>query len=328
MRFLVVAASLLALSPAARVSAQRTLAQDTMSETTPVALTCGFCAMEAYGVVFREVGAGGLTAADFPLTLHSVSLALGDADVSADGSTCTGRSTGGTALVHVEIWAGATPPTGDPRAFPVVGEPWEGETLVYAADDVPVALSIPTTAGGSGFNLMLNTFDVIDDAGDAVVVPEGNSYLRVVVQLGSNGMHNAICADPLDAPTGFPVRDDEGRVGPERGFLYAGGFGWAWNEDLPGSAEIGGDWGIRLSITSMPTAHDAGPRVDGGSTVDAGAADASALDASTADASVALSGGGACACRVTGGRGDRSGGPLLLGLALFALAARRATRRK
>lgn len=326
MRFIGLALLLLASTSSSRASAQRTLAQDTMSETTPVALTCGFCAMEAYGVVFREVGAGGLTAADFPLTLRSVSLALGDADVSADGSTCTGRTTGGTALVHVEIWAGATPPSGDPQAFPVLGEAWAGETLVYAADDVPVTLSVPTTAGATGFNLMLNTFDVLGEAGEPVVVPEGNSYLRVAVGLGSNGMHNAICTGALESPGGFPVRDDEGRVGPERGFIYAGGFGWAWNEDLPGTGSINGDWGIRLSITPMGTPHDAGLRVDAGSDADASLADAG-LDAATgADAGVAPSGGGSCSCRMAGARTSGGGAGLLLALGLL-LTRRHASRR-
>jgi MYXO-CTERM domain-containing protein len=326
MRFLAIAFSLLALVPASRVRAQRTLAQDTMSETTPVALTCGFCAMEAYGVVFREVGAGGLTAADFPLTVRSVSLALGDADVSPDGSTCTGRAGGGTALVHVEIWAGATPPSGDPVAFPPLGEPWAGEELVYAADDVPVALSVPTAEGAAGFNLMLNTFEVLDEAGDPVVVADGNTYLRVAVGLNSNGMHNAICVDPLESPGGFPVRDDEGRVAPERGFIYAGGFGWAWNEDLPGTGAIDGDWGIRLSITPMGTARDAGPRVDAGGAVDATIADAG-VDAASggSDGGVTAGGGGGCSCRVASARSDRGAGALLLALAGL-LWARRATR--
>jgi MYXO-CTERM domain-containing protein len=323
MRFLGLALALLALSPSSRALAQRTIAQDTMSETTPVAMTCGFCAMEAYGVVFREVGTGGLTAADFPLTLRSFSVALGDADVSADGNTCTGRTVGGTALVHVEIWAGATPPTGDPVGFPVLGEPWAGEELVYAADDVPVTLSVPTTDGGTGFNLMLNTFDVVGEMGEPVVVAEGNSYLRVAVGLTSNGMHNAICVDPLESPGGFPVRDDEGRVGPERGFIYAGGFGWAWNEDLPGPGSINGDWGIRLSVLPMPSTHDAGPRLDAGAGGDASPVDASLDAASAADAGAPTT-SGSCGCRMAGGRSPIAMG--LLALVGLALMRRRSIR--
>ncbi len=318
--------SLLALGPASRVLAQRTLAQDTMSETTPVALTCGFCAMEAYGVIFRDVGAGGLTAADFPLTLRSVSLALGDADVSADGSTCTGRATGGSALVHVEIWAGATVPSGDPRAFPAIGEAWAGETLVYGADDVPVTLSVPTTAGAAGFNLMLNAFDIVDDAGDPVVVPDGNSYLRVAVGLGSNGLHNSICMGALEAPTGFPVRDDDGRVGPERDFIYAGGYGWAWNEALPGGVAINGDWGIRLSVVPMPIAHDAGPRGDASADLDASSDDAGADGgAGGSDAGGAPAESGSCSCRVTSSRGPSSAAMgWLVALGAVTIARRRA----
>ena len=48
-------------------SAQRTIAQDTMSMSTPVAVECGFCAMEAYGEVFETIGTGGLQPMVLPL---------------------------------------------------------------------------------------------------------------------------------------------------------------------------------------------------------------------------------------------------------------------
>src|SRR4051812_2317325 len=63
------------LSLASPALAQRSIAQDTMSMSTPVAVECGFCAMEAYGEIFQRVGAsGGLTPADFPLVVQSISL--------------------------------------------------------------------------------------------------------------------------------------------------------------------------------------------------------------------------------------------------------------
>ena len=50
-------------------------------------------------------------------------------------------------------------------------------------DATPVTLSVPTTEGATGFNLMLNTFDVLGEADEPIVVDEGNSYLRVAVGL-------------------------------------------------------------------------------------------------------------------------------------------------
>ncbi len=311
----------------APVSAQRTLAQDTMSMSSPVAVTCGFCAMEAYGVLFTSLGGSrGLSPADFPLTVQSVSLALGAAEVTGTPAVCHGLATpvDPETLVHFELWAGNTlPDVNDIHALPVLGTAWPGEDLLITLDDVPVTMSVPTTDGGSDFNLMLNTLMLGDATMPAPVADgaHGYTYLRAVVGLGDGG-NSSTCTPATSAPVGFPLRDDDGVVANHRSFLYANGAGWLWNE----GAGVRGDWGIRLSIAPMAHA-DAGP-VDGGG-LDAGSVDAStALDGGGRDAGPAAGGGGSsCACRAGA---PASGAGSLAALAMIALAlhSRNVTRPK
>jgi hypothetical protein len=304
------------LGLAAPAAAQRTIAQDTMSMSTPVAVTCGFCSMEAYGVVFRELPGGGLTPGDFPLTLRSMSLALGAAEVTGTGASaaCRGLAAGGTAVVHVEIYAGTMAPDVDIRTFPAAGTEWTGETLVYAADGVPVTMSTPTTDGAPDFDLQLNTFMVVDDMGNPVTVPAPATYLRAVVVLGDGGT-SSLCVAPATAPPGFPVRDDDGVVASHRSFIYASGYGWAWNEAVPGGA-IHGDWGIRLNVQPLPHA-DAGA-VDAGASdagaIDGGAIDGGATDAGAVDAGAPATTSRGCGCSASSPRAPS------LGALLFALA--------
>ena len=60
-----------AVAPTQQAAAQRTVAHDVLTGETPTALTCGFCAGEKIGVVFRELpgDAHGLDPADFPIQL-------------------------------------------------------------------------------------------------------------------------------------------------------------------------------------------------------------------------------------------------------------------
>jgi hypothetical protein len=292
---------------ATEAAAQRLVAHDTLSRDTPSVVSCGFCGDEVIGVVFRELGGiGGLRPSDFPLRLSGVQVAL--AAARTDGTSCTAESVGGTVAVEVEVWAGSTPPSALPGADVTFGMPWPGEALVFASEAVPVELSTPTMDGSTLFNLQFNAFEPRDDANEPIVVAEGNTYLRVAVRLPRSGQNNPVCAAPLETPAGFPLRDDDGRIAPERSFLYAGGVGWLWNE----TARVNGDWAIRVEVAPMPVARDAGSADAGGA--DGGAGDAGSLDAGSADAGTLTPGGG-CGCRA--GRGAAGGGWLaLLGLAL------------
>lgn len=314
------------LSYASPASADRTLAQDTMSTSTPVAVSCGFCAMEAFGVVFADIGTGGLQPSDFPLTLNSISLALGAAYVSGVGSaaTCHGIAAGGDTLVHVEIWAGTTvPETADIHAMPVAGSPWPGEDLVFTLDDVPVTMSTPTTDGASDFNLMLNPLALGDATTPAPMVDATHTYLRAVVVLGATGM-SSTCTPDTNAPTGFPLRDDDAVVQSHRSFIYATGAGWLWNE----AVGVHGDWGIRLGVLSGPPG-DAGP-IDAAVVADAGAdAGATAMDAATGTDAAMIAAGGSrsCGCRA-GARSSSPASAALLALLALALYSRKVTRPK
>ncbi len=302
--------------------AQRTIAQDTMSMSSPVAVSCGFCAAEAYGVVFQRVGAtGGLLPSDFPLRVDSILLALGAATVSGTPAACHGLAAGGDTLVHVEIWAGTTPPdAADIHAMPIAGMAWPGEDMVFVQDAVPVTMSTPTTDGAADFNLMLNTLNLGDATMPAPTVDATHTYLRAVVVLGDTGM-SSTCTPATNAPTGFPLRDDDGVVTNHRAFIYATGVGWLWNE----AAGVHGDWGIRLSVEPLPHG-DAGA-------VDAGPSDAGARSdaSSTADTGIdagrtAMGGSSACGCRASSPT-SATGWTALAALAL-ALYSRKITRPK
>lgn len=297
--------------------AQRTLAQDTMSMASPVAVECGFCAAEAYGVVFQRLSAtSGLLPSDFPLSVQSISLALGAAEVTGTPAVCHGIAVPASpeTLVHVEIWAGtAAPDAASIATMPVAGMAWPGEDLVIALDDVPVTMSTPTTDGAADFNLMLNTLALGDTSMAAPVVDDTHTYLRAVVVLNDGGM-SSTCTPNTNAPTGFPLRDDDGVIMNHRSFIYATGVGWLWNE----MAGVHGDWGIRLDVQPLPHADagvgpDAG-RPDAGVTSDA---------ATTADAGSTPPAAASCGCRV----GARSASPLA-GLALAALALAALARRR
>lgn len=304
------------LSVASPAAADRTLAQDTMSTSTPVAVSCGFCADEAFGVLFADIaGSGGLQPTDFPLTLNTISLALGAAYVSGTPAACHGIAAGGDALVHVEIWAGTSvPEVDDIHSMPVAGSPWPGEDLVFSLDDVPVTMSTPTSDGASDFNLMLNPLMLGDATTPAPTVDATHSYLRAVVVLGSEG-NSSTCAPTTNAPVGFPLRDDDGVVQSHRSFIYASGAGWLWNE----AAGVHGDWGIRLGVLSL--AHDDGGVSDAGAGVDAATdGDAGAdIDAATDVDAASVTGGGSssCGCRA-GARGGSRAGAALVALGLLA----------
>lgn len=314
------ALALLGTRPAA---AQLTLAHDTLSRDTPTALTCGFCAGEAFGVVFREIGpTAGLRPGHFPITLQSVQIALADASLTASG--CTTEMDGGVVSVVVEIWAGVTVPEATPPSAAAAGEPWAtDETLVWAADAVPITLSTPTAAGGTAFDLQLNSFTLQSEDGSPVVVPAPNTYLRVVVTLPPGGTSTACDGLSMEGPGGFPLRDNDGRIEAHRSFIFASGAagGWMWNETVG----INGDWGVRLIVQPMGTGGtDAGPRdgggADAGAEVDAGGA----LDAAEADGGTPPSpGGGGCTCRTAHTSTPPGALTTLALLGLAALAARR-----
>jgi hypothetical protein len=195
----------LVLSIASPALAQRMIAQDTMSMSTPVAVECGFCGMEAYGEIFQRVGAsGGLTPADFPLVVQSISLAPGAAEVTSGACHGIASPVDPTTLVHVEMYAGGTPPDAASIAtMPVAGTPWPGEDMLLSLDDIPVTMSIPTTDGAANFNLMFNTLGLGDATTPAPTVSAGHQYLRVVVVLADGG-NSSTCTPVTNAPMPSP----------------------------------------------------------------------------------------------------------------------------
>lgn len=294
--------TLSALSPLTRSAiAQRVIAQDTLSTSTPAAITCGFCAGERYGVIFRELDPGGLQPADFPLTITSLRVAVASARVtgSAGAFTCEGLTTGGSALADLELWAGTEPPS-DLGGLGA-DDPWTaGEELVWAAADVPLMKSTAETDGSPMIEAGFNELQPVDEMEAPIRVGPGVRYIRAVVriQAGLEGSSASCDAAAQEPPSIFPLRDNDGVIADARSFIFAGAGGWLWNEDVG----IGGDWAIRLEVRSEgapggdagPDGVDAGTRDDAGASADGGTgADA----APVSDAGTLTPGGGGCGCR-------------------------------
>jgi len=269
------AALLYAASGPSVANAQRTVVYDTLAAETPAAVTCGFCAMEKFGVVFYELpGGGGLAPEEFPLRMFAVQVAVAKARVTGSLFTsyvCEGSATGGTVRLDMEIYAGQSVPRASIRALPADG-PWPGETLVYSTDTADVEASVATVDGGAMYNVMIQELELPTDT----VVDAPNTYLRVVFTLPAGGQ-SASCSDlGLTPAAAYATRDDDGRVAPKRSLIYALGLdlgvggaidqGWHWNEEISdpisGTTGINGDWTVRLKVTPLSGGtSDAGPVV-------------------------------------------------------------------
>ncbi|GAB5544883.1 MAG: hypothetical protein SangKO_046430 [Sandaracinaceae bacterium] len=258
-------------APGSSALAQRAVQYDTVSETTPAAVSCGFCAGEKFGIVFRPLSEGrGLRADEFPLVVNTMQIAVARAVVTRSGSfgfECRGSTDMGSVSMMLELYAGETPPSGSIVGNPADG-PWPTETLVFA-ESAELEVSVETTAGSSMYNVMFNTVNV--DMG--VRVPQPNTYLRAVVTIPAGGMSDS-CSDlMLSGPGAVGIRDNDGRIENEVSFIFARNpfdeiigisEGWHWNEDPEitddsGTSGINGDWAIRLDVNPMGmTMTDAG----------------------------------------------------------------------
>jgi MYXO-CTERM domain-containing protein len=324
MRFtLSFSASLVALLVAlpVPVSAQRTIAYDTLSGESPVTVTCGFCADEKFGVIFRDLPAPavGLNADDFPIQLEALQLALASADnIGSGGSfTCSGSTATGMASVGIAIYAGEILPS-DITAL-AADDVWPGETLVWSAPDVPIERSVADETGSASYEVNFNQLLLEDDLGLPFRVEAPNVYVRIVVTLHADTALSSASCDSLslETPSGFAIRDNDGVIANERNFIYADGIGWIWNEEVPGGG-IGGDWAMRLEIVAEGTSME-----DAGTMPDAGPADTGAPPADTgaADSGMMMEEDGGCSAAGEPSSAD----PLTLAALVFFLFV--ATRR-
>ncbi|AKF10532.1 hypothetical protein DB32_007681 [Sandaracinus amylolyticus] len=275
---LLVLVAIVAAAPSA--SAQRRVQYDTLTSESPAAISCGFCAGERFGMVFRPLDSGGgLRADEFPLTLTSVDVGVARTQITGgilEGYTCSGTAGGGMVSMMIEVYAGPTAPRGSITSMPGSG-PWPGETQVFA-ESAELNLSVETTPGSRMYEVMLTSVPI------SARVDAPNTYLRVVVTIPSGASTSASCSDlGLEPPSAVGLRDDDGRIENNVGFIYAvealGGAvpaGWHWNESsdisdpATGATGIGGDWAIRLDVAPAgSTTSDAGVR-DASTTLDAG----------------------------------------------------------
>jgi hypothetical protein len=269
------------------VGAQRRVQYDTLSESTPAAISCGFCAGERFGMVFRPLDSGGgLRESEFPLTLESIELAVARTTVTGGllegGYECHGSTTGGTISMMIEVFAGQTPPRGDITTQPASG-PWPGEVELFA-ESTELTTSVETSAGSAMYDVTQNTVSITS----GVRVDPPSTYIRVAISIPAGGA-SASCADlGLEPPGAVGLRDDDGRIEENVGMIYAvnplsGTFGiaegWHWNEDEEitdpsgGGSGIEGDWAIRLDVSPIGSSgSDAGMSIadGGGASGDAG----------------------------------------------------------
>lgn len=258
--------------------AQRHVQYDTLSDSTPAAISCGFCAGEKFGMVFRPLSGGrGLRPEDFPFALNSIEVAVARTQVTGDlfsGYMCQGTAGGGMVSMMIGVYAGETPPSGSIVSMPVTG-PWPGESMVFG-ESTDLTLSTETSAGSMMYDVMFNTIDM-----GAIRVDPPNTYIRVAIDIPTGGT-SASCSDlGIGGPGAVGIRDDDGRIDSTVDYIYAinplGGLGgisqgWHWNEDpeisdpATGTTGINGEWGIRLNIMPMgTTTPDAGtPMPDAG----------------------------------------------------------------
>ena len=273
------AALALFFAVASPARAQRRIAYDTLTAMTPGAVSCGFCANERFGVVFRPLDSGGgLRPSDFPLTLDSIEVAVARAVVTGDfisGYMCMGSTVGGAVAMQVEAYAGTTAPRTSIMSFPGTG-PWPGETMLFM-QSVDLTVSTETAAGSGMYDVMVNTVAM----SPAIRIDPPNTYVRVAVTIPSGGMSSSCTDLGLPEPAAVALRDDDGRIENNTSFIYSVGgvgTGWLWNEDMsivdPATFQTGirGDWLVRLNVSSVAGPTDAGttPTDAGTAPTDAG----------------------------------------------------------
>ncbi|MCC7539528.1 MAG: hypothetical protein IT379_25105 [Deltaproteobacteria bacterium] len=320
-RLLPMGIACLVLGVAAPSRAERTVANDTLAESTPAAVSCGFCVGERYGSILR------VTPSDLPFDVQSVLVALGAARVAGvAGSRCEAIATEPLPRTgRVEIWVGAAE-----EPSPQPGGP--DERLLWSSDDAPLVPSL-AVEGTEEFEVSFNEI-VVEDAERVTDA----RYLRIVVDIPRPAeLVESQCSrnDWGPDPDAFPMRDDDGIMEHVNSVLSVGGagLGWVWSEELG----VNGDWGVRAVIQTRAAPpmdagvgdagiRDAGPRADSaaaprdagrrrgdmGSTADAGG------DAGGAGRSGPS--GGACS---VGGTTESSAVWWLLGAAILARARRR-----
>ncbi len=275
----------------ASAHAQELIQYDDVIADTQAAITCGFCATEKFGTIFYELGTGGgLPAAAFPFTLNQIQIAVASTQVTggvlSGGYQCTGTATGGMVSATLDVYAGtAVPPV--ITTMPATGA-WPGESIIVNSNQVMLERSVDTVPGSNMFNVQINQLMV------GVMVPTPNIYVRVVITIGAGGTSSACTDLGFDSPSLSPFRDDNGRSGPRRNFIYQLGISipqlmineppkWTWAEEVSDPITqmrgIDGDWMIRMDITRSITvppgdagvSQDSGPMpVDTGVVEDAG----------------------------------------------------------
>jgi len=311
-----------ALSQPSAARAQRSLAYDTLSSETPGAVSCGFCGGEKAAVIYYELpGGGGLRPSEFPLLVRELVVAVASAAPGAGGA-CVAGTTPREGLFDIAVYAGTTVPTAV-NTLPADGV-WPGEVEVTAAVEVPLALSISSSATVPMFDVNLLTLE-LDAAG--LRVEAGYTYLRVVLGIQPDAAVTSSTCPAGQGPSGLPMRDDA-RIGPRRNLIYAGpSAGWLWNEE----AGVAGDWAIRLDIRPMGAGADGGAPGDAGSSDDAGSVrDASVeMDASAVDAGIvsppAESDDG-CGCSLVGAARSRPRALVLAALCVTLALCRQRRR--
>ena len=257
--------------------AQQEIRLDSIRQDSEAAITCGFCAGEKFGVIFRELAGGaGLPAGHFPLTLNKVQVAVAATEVR--NLDCQPAAMGGMVNGTMEVYAGQTAPT-TINTLPSAG-PWPGEIAIVQATQVQLERSVATGGNIRNWDVRLNALPVNQ------IVPAPNTYIRVNFSIASGGYSDACSILGFQPPNISPFRDDDGSTGRTSYIFRLGTIlnaeEFLFNEDFldptTGSA-INGDWLVRLEVTpsggpppdaGVPLPTDSGVPPDTGVPPDSG----------------------------------------------------------
>lgn len=274
------------LLPAVAAAQSQQIRYDNIRQDSDAAITCGFCAGEKFGVIFRTgANQGGIPQGAIPFTLNAVQIAVASTIVD-DSLTCQPSNMGGMVNGTMEIYAGMAPPTSI-TTLPAAG-PWPGESTIVAGTQVQLERSIEATMGSGQWDVRLNSLPINQPVGAP------NTYVRVVFTIGAGGMSASCQLLGFQPPNISPFRDNNDVV-PRTSFIYQLGIQgindpqWTFNEDFrdPSTGQhIRGDWLIRLEATPfggpqpdagvMPPPPDAGFPDSGVAPADAGFPEADA----------------------------------------------------
>ena len=255
---------------ASSVYAQSTeLKNDDVRADSEARITCGFCEMDKFGMIFYLNDFPGLS---FPLELTKIKVGLAQSlPLDLRLEACT-EAASGTADISYEVYIGQMSESffssNSIRSNPFGA--WNAETLVTSGT-AQVSLNVATGSSTNtppNYNLSLSEIPITNAASFGTA---SHRYIRVVFDVpGDPSVSDPHCDNYGDTSSDTGLYRDDAITGDGHksfGFVERMGIPgyWEFNEDYSGFLGIGddqvdGDWVIRLDVqaSSVPPVTDAG----------------------------------------------------------------------